>query len=616
MSVPDKYTYTFDQFSTTEPYDFIYNNYFGAPFTYQMERTKLEENAKNVGFTNFKTIMKAYEETQRRGSVKRNMILNVSEFSGQPAVLQTGDWEASDIGVYKIDAAGGRIFACAHPIMPVRRLVNIDTGEVKIELAYKRSKEWRTTVVGKDTISTSRTIVSLASQGISVTSTTASALVDYLNDIENLNYDSIPELKSIGRLGYINGAGFSPFVDGLVFDGDSSFRNLYNSVRSFGSETEWYETALECRKMSTTARILMAASFASPILSIVGSLPFFVHLWGVDSGTGKTVALMLAASVWGDPALGRYTQSFNSTQVGQERTAAFLNHLPLCIDELQLTKDSHGRSSFDVYQLAQGVGRSRGKRSGGVEMVPTWSCCFLTTGESPIVGNSAGAGAVNRVIDIECNSGAAVITDGQRISGKLRENYGWAGRLFVGKLYEEGVADIVKDMYQDNFKELCDGESTEKQAMAAAAIMTADQLAEHWIFKDNMILTVSDMKKYLASKESVSAGHRAYVWLRDWVASNTNKFYSEDSEYPPSGEIYGSIDGNTAKIIRSVFTKALEDAGFSERAVLSYLRSTNRIECTEKGFAKTTRIGKSTPQCIWLSIKEDHKTPVCQLLVD
>lgn len=35
-------------------------------------------------------------------------------------------------------------------------------------------------------------------------------------------------------------------------------------------------------------------------------------------------------------------------------------------------------------------------------MTPTWHNCILTTGESPLTGQSAGAGAVNRVIDIEC----------------------------------------------------------------------------------------------------------------------------------------------------------------------------------------------------------------------
>lgn len=49
----------------------------------------------------------------------------------------------------------------------------------------------------------------------------------------------------------------------------------------------------------------------------------FVHLWGVESGTGKTVALMLAASVWGNPAIGQYVQTFNATQVGHEKQRHF-----------------------------------------------------------------------------------------------------------------------------------------------------------------------------------------------------------------------------------------------------------------------------------------------------
>ena len=49
--------------------------------------------------------------------------------------------------------------------------------------------------------------------------------------------------------------------------------------------------------MSLTARILLAASFASPLLEPLNCLPFFVHLWGVDSGTGKTVVDGMEQSV-------------------------------------------------------------------------------------------------------------------------------------------------------------------------------------------------------------------------------------------------------------------------------------------------------------------------------
>lgn len=603
--IPD-YDYSAADFSTPEPYEKLYE-LRGSPFVYEMAKAKMEANANAVGYKGFKGMLQKYNKAQLDAK-RRNMIPNQTEFEDQAIELNCGTWESVDWGIFRDLPNGGRECACAHPIMPISRLINIDTGEVKLTLAFKppgRDKKWRTTIVDKATVSTARNITALSSQGISVTSNSASALVDYLNDMENLNYDIIPEQKSIGRLGYIPGEGFSPFVDGLVFDGDASFRNLYRIVSEHGSEVEWCKTALECRKMSVTARIMLAASFASPILSLVGSLPFFVHLWGVDSGTGKTVALMLAASVWGNPALGSYIQTFNATQVGQEKTAAFLNHLPYCMDELQLTKDSRGKTSFDVYQLAQGVGRTRGKRNGGVELTPTWNCCFLTTGESPLTNISSGAGAVNRVIDIECNANHKVIQDGQRISGILKRNYGFAGRLFVEKLYSSDKAqEIVREMYQDNFRELCAGDSTEKQAMAAAAIITADQLATHWIFKDDMALTTKDIQEFLASREAVSAGRRAYDYLCDWVASNVNRFNTDDA--PATGELYGVLEGDIAYIIRGVFDRVLQDAGFSTSATLSYLRANRLIETRGRGYTKTKRIGRTTPQCVWLSLQNEE----------
>lgn len=604
-SVPDKFEYEADAFLTPEPYDTL-QKYTGSKFVYQVAVERMRQNALEVGFKGFNKMLRQYHQSLQDAK-RQYFVPNQTEFDEQALELNCGEWISNDWGIYRDTAMGGKEYACTHAIMPVERLVNIDTGEVKMRLAYKRSgssSKWRTTIVENATISTARNITALASQGISVTSNSAAALVDYLNCLSEKNYDIIPERKSIGRLGYIEGEGFSPYVEDLVFDGDASFRAMYQAVQEHGSEVEWYRIALECRKMSVTARIMLAASFASPLLSVVGSLPFFVHLWGVDSGTGKTVALMLAASVWGNPAVGSYTQTFNGTQVGQERTAAFLNHLPYCLDELQLTKDSRGKSNFDVYQLAQGVGRSRGKRTGGIEVTPTWDCCFLTTGESPLTSISSGAGAINRVIDIECTAGAKVIQDGQRVSGVLKNNYGYAGRIFVEKVYSsEAIRNAVKELYQQNFRDLCEGDSTEKQAMAAAAIITADQMATAWIFKDDMALTVKDIQEFLASREAVSAGRRAYDWLCDWVASNVNRFYNAD--LPPTGEIYGVIEGNTAFINRGVFNRVILESGFSGSATLSYLKANRLIEVSGRKYTKCKRVNGVRTECVALYLPND-----------
>ena len=44
--------------------------------------------------------------------------------------------------------------------------------------------------------------------------------------------------------------------------------------------------------------------------------------------------LMLAASVWANPEMGKYIHTFNSTAVAQELSASFVNSLPLIFNHL------------------------------------------------------------------------------------------------------------------------------------------------------------------------------------------------------------------------------------------------------------------------------------------
>ena len=590
----DEWTFEKEDFLTPAPYEALYK-FHKEPFVHATKMAELSAYAERMKFRGFKAMYKRYVESLKvqSGTV---YIDNVTNFTGQPMELNAGDWEAEDTGIFKKNGFNDEM-ACPHPIMPIERLVNIDTGEEKLKLAFRKGAIWRKIIVSKIVLANSNKVTELAGSGIAVTSQTARAFVSYISDLENLNYDIIPERKSIGRCGYIADEGFSPFVEGLIFDGDANFKGMFEAIRSRGSVEKWLETAKEVRGMSLTARILLAASFASPLLEPLNCLPFFVHLWGVDSGTGKTVALMVAASVWGDPTIGSYVKTFDGTTVGLEKTAAFLNNLPLCLDELQLAKDLKGRTNFDVYKLAQGVGRTRGNRSGGVDLTPTWRNCILTTGESPLTGQAAGAGAVNRVLDIECRSAQAVIRDGMRISSIIKRNYGFAGRIFVEELYQPGVLEQVTERYRQLFQQLNDMDTTEKQAMAAAAIILADELACRWIFQGTeRPLTIEQISEFLASRAAVSAGDRGYQYLCDWVTQHSNQLVGRSDTI----EVLGALDGNRAYIIRSVFERILQDAGYSTAAMISYLKQEHLIETRGRNNTKGKRINGIPTECFCL----------------
>lgn len=604
MGIEDMGSYTREDFDTPAPYEAVLA--IVNPFEREVTAKRMAEYASGIGLKGFQRRLRLYEES-KQNAAKTLYIDNVTDFSGQPLELDSGEWRCDDFGITRRNNYGAEDIACPHPLLPVERLVNIDTGAEKLKLAFcKGDKRWRYVIADKSVLASNQKILQLSDQGIAVTSENSRALVRYISDLENLNYDLIPERKSVSRLGYIPEEGFSPYVEGLIFDGDANFQHIFSAVKSRGSRKSWFEIADTIRRGNVMARVVLAASFASALVQPCGALPFFVHLWGGESGTGKTVALMLAASVWGSPGLGRYIQTFNSTVVGREKLAAFLNHLPLCVDELQLAKDSRGKLAFDVYALAEGVGRTRGTRSGGVEQTPTWANCILTTGETPITGTGSGAGAINRVIEIECRAAEKIIEDGHTVSSIVKKNYGFAGREFVSKLYEGGNTERCAALYRKFFHALSDNDTTEKQAMAAAVVLTADTLATEWLFQDGMALTVEEIAQFLASKAAVSSGERGYRYMCDWVTQNANKMRSHTEQ----GDVYGLLQNDTAYIISSVFRRAAEDGGFSPAALLSWLKQRGLLETESsgKGTTKRKRINGVLTNCVCMRIEDSEES--------
>ena len=536
---------------------------------------------------------------------------NVSEIEGQDMELDTGEWLVDDYGVRK--QFGENEVACSHPIWPVERLKNIDTGEMKVRLAFRRGnggrRMFQTILTDFDTVSNAKNIVSLARIGISVTSgKRAQALVDYIADVMDLNYDRIPETKSVSRMGW-NEEGFAPYVEDVVFDGNANFADTFEAIHPRGSYDAWKKEAAACRNYSIAARLVLAASFASPLVGPLGCLPFFVHLWGMDSATGKSVAQMLAASVWADPVIGgRYYKTFKATSTGFEIMAGFLNSLPVIIDELQLAKDSRGRVNFNVYELASGSGKLRSNKTLGLVTAPTWSNCFITSGETPLTGENDGAGALNRVIDIECKAAQKAIRDGHHTAGILKANYGHAGKEFVELLSMPGSMEAAHAMYEAYYEDCLKDNTTEKQAMAAALLLTGDALATRLIFRETDSLNPSDISDFLKTKETVSAAERGYNYMCDWVSLNADRLQG----HPVNGVVYGLIEDGAggvtwAYIIRSVWNSACQEAGISSPALLSHLKSRELIRCRDgrKGYTVSKRINKIPTDCVALKLPQE-----------
>lgn len=567
----------------------------------------LRERARELKvLKDFSAMLSAYRK--RRVQDQKQKGSNEVQFSDPPvAGLKCGEWICDDLGVRRVfmgkDDEPKEEAACPHPLLPSERLVNVDTGVEKLRVAFRKDDGWKSVIIERSKAASRQKVIELADRGAQVTSENAGSVVRYLSDIESLNLDTIPLARSVGRLGWV-GEEFSPYAEGLRYDGEESYREQYGSVRQCGSREVWFDAVRAIRADDRVpARLMLAGSLASPMISLLGKLPFFINFWG-GSGSGKTVAQFIASSVWGDPAPGKYTRSMDGTRVGLEYLAAFCCNLPLVLDELQTIMDD--RRNFDqiIYRLSEGQGRLRGSGPGGLRQSTRWCLAVLTSGERPITSELSGGGAKNRVIEIECTR--KLFDDPVSVANMARQNFGHAGPVWIDILQTPGRVEEAQREYDDAYRLLLAGGATEKLAMAAALCVSADRLAGRYLFGDDRALTPAELLPYLATEKDVDVGNNAYPWILSWVASNRQRF-SEDQQY---GECWGRIDrdGSSATdvwVIAQVLRDALEEAGFSYRATLSALARDGRIVGSRGGNTAPARLGGVVVRCVHLVMEDE-----------
>lgn len=554
---------------------------------------------------------KKFEKEQKKDAPVQTTLDRLTEFdSDQYDEMRCGNWIANDNGIRTFGPFGGEILACYHPIMPIQRLVNAETGREKIKLAYKKGGRWKDIIVDKGMIASANRIVGLADFGISVTSETSKNLVRYLSDIENYNMDRIEVQMSTGKLGWIRGE-FMPYGKSIIFDSEIKYKETFESIHEHGSRDVWLRLAREVRKAGRMEpNIYMIGSLASALVEPLNALPFILNLWG-DTGKGKTVAIMLAASIWANPGGNEFVTDPKSTVTALELRLDFLNNLPMLIDDMAQLKDKYsGDFSELVYMLCSGKGKDRANSTLGLNKQTTWRNVILTNGEHSLVTETMQGGAVNRIIDVGMDDGY-LFDNGNQVVETIKQNYGFAGREFIDLIGEIGI-DAVRDIQQGFLRRINDKaaeisvEKEEKQAIPMSILLAADQLATDYIFKDGIYLDFVVCVDLLKNKGEVSENERAYEFILSEVSINMNKFKPDISgEY--RGEVWGAIESGFVVILSNAFNRICEKGNFSNKSFLNWANKSGLIKGQDGKNTKPKRINGSLSRCVYLKIPTEQE---------
>lgn len=574
-----------------------------------LDRSKAVQS-KKIADEFINEFQKAEREKEKEQRESRSMVIvdNITNFFPDSVEksypqMACGSWIATENGIFSSETSKAKDLVCHHPIMPVRRLKNIETGEEQITIAFKRDGYWTEITVPKIEVVTSRAITNLARFGVQVNSENARLLVKYLADLEMWNADMINIQHSTSKLGW-HGNVFVPYDLSIVFDGEYRFRTLFQSIQEQGEYFKWVTLAKQVRSCGRLEpRIALAASFASVLIQPLDALPFIVDFYG-QTGGGKTVTINIAASVWGNPAPGAYVGNFRSTDTSLETRADMLNNFPMILDDSK-NASQYIRDNYEtlIYNLCSGKGKGRSNKELGAAKENTWSNVTICNGENPISEFADSGGAINRIIEIECSED--IYENPAEVNSIVMKNYGFAGRVFVGNI-KKFESDELKEMKMGIENEFEKYNFPAKQVMAIATLLLADKLATDCIFQDGRALTVEDVAGIPTRKKDVSEGQRCYEFLLESLVVYGQHFDAQYDSIDQWGFIENDALGNDYVFFYiAPLDTLLKKNGFSRKAFTAWAMNRGLLRCSGDRDTYVRREGKKVMRYIVMRISDE-----------
>lgn len=258
--------------------------------------------------------------------------------------------------------------------------------------------------------------------------------------------------------------------------------NLANATKAAGSIEGWRDMwNLMIAKGHYELLTIGCIGFGSPLMTFTGLNGMVFHLGSTESGTGKTLALQLAASIWGHP--DRFRVGKATSDVAMIQRAGMLNSLPLLSDEITAKnrKDMEWAPAF-IFDYSEGMGKERMEAGANRERLNTtvWSGLCGLSSNTHMVDYMTGArkhsseGELRRMLEMTPTRQLHWNADEEAVIMAFQHSYGIAGKMFAKWLAEN--RETAKQMtltVRNKLKALFGARGDERYWLAGATAVVA-----------------------------------------------------------------------------------------------------------------------------------------------
>ncbi len=533
-------------------------------------------------------------------------------------------YNVDDHGVF-MNGERGRKTICPAPFLIAGIATDLDTGDELLELQWRRRKKWVSRVVERDRVMDSRKLVALSKGGAPISSSTANAVVQYLQAFEALNINDLKEKASTNHLGWA-GKHFvmpnhsHPKGATLRDDGDGVF-GISRAIAPKGNWEGWCEVVKKYVAPRPLAMLGIYAAACTVVLKVLKT-PGFCMDWSGETSLGKTTVLRGCASVWGNPddnGEGIIFSWASSSDVGPTTIAWFLQSLPVILDDTKRGRpDVVGNL---MYSIPAGQAKTRGAKEGGIQARQTWRTCLLSTGEAPITSFKQDGGAVARTI---CLRGSPLggASDANRraaeaIDAGFAKHHGHLGPRLLEHLFKQKSVELRKRF--DDLVQLYAGENKGAVGGRMAKYVAVLALTQQLVHEVGCPMYPKGGDPIYHAMEATHTGgdiadrpREALTALFRWASGNRHRFWQSGMEtstghQPPHGGYVGKWNRYAGEgrphwmcIYPEIVKKLLREWEYDVAAVLE---AWDRRQWTEE---TVSRAGKRRRQ---VKVKIDGASP-------
>lgn len=271
----------------------------------------------------------------------------------------------------------------------------------------------------------------------------ASAEVEYSRfgwrDIQSAEPKFVVGNGFVDKAGKVHNAAFPSYLKGAA-----------TAVAAHGTLELWKQAFAVYQEIPHSEPYIFTAmmGFASPLMALTPYAGVLVNLVG-ESGAGKSAALAVMTSVWGQPNPARV--NVNDTQIATYNTIGYLNSVPVAFDEVT-NMDATVASQFAL-NFTGGRGKERAGRDGqNKENHVTWDtiviCSSNTSMYSKFTAARRGYNAeAMRLFEVKVPMGESKykpVMD--RAMTIMSANYGHAGRHYIGAIMrnKDAIAQAIE----------------------------------------------------------------------------------------------------------------------------------------------------------------------------